>query len=321
MPLSPGRRIFPARAPRVLRLNALPLPRTELGLGCAAVLLACVFSALGGVAFFGAMRGEPGTSALAGLLVRVLCNFSCLAVPLWKGTSLPRIRRWSGNRGLWCWGALGVVSTASYYLALPLVGSGIAMFLNAGSGIFVAALGPALTGQRTARACWLGAAGSFVGLYLLCLPGAGEMHSAFGAFLALLSGLFGGLAYLLVARARAAYRAETVMLHWSFVNVLAVLGFVFFFPPRWPGLADTWLLFGLAGLCGAASQYLTSIGYQKAPPSLAACLAYLCPVLGLALDATLFGFRFGLPELVGAAIVVGFGVALPLAKARCSARG
>jgi drug/metabolite transporter (DMT)-like permease len=314
MPLQPGRRIFPTRALRLAQ--TFPYPRTEQGLGCAAMLVACIFSALCGAAFFRAVRAEPGVSPLAGILIRVVCNFSCLAWPLLWGAPLPRLRRWQGNRALWCWGVLGVVATTCYYLALPLVGSGLTMFLNAGSGIFVAALGPWLTGQRTARSHWLGALGSCAGLYLLCLAGGGAPGSALGALLALLSGLFGGLAYLLVARRRAAYGPETVTLHWTFVNLLAYLGFVFFYPPRWPGLADTWVLFVAAGLAGAASQFFTALSYQKAPASLAACLCYLSPVLGLALDACLFGLRFGPAELVGAATVLAFGVAMPLLSAR-----
>lgn len=313
MSLHPGRRIFPTRT-----FSSLPIsyPRTELGSGCAAMLIACVLSALCGAAFFFALRNEPGASPLAGIFLRVLCNISCLAIPLLRGAAPPKLRRWRGNRGLWCWGVLGVIATTSYYLALPLVGAGLTMFLNAGSGIFVAALAPWLTGQRTARCHWLGALGSCAGLYLLCLPSGGGLRSALGALLALLSGLFGGLGYLLVARARAAYRPETVMLHWTFVNLIAYLGFLFFYPPKWPALGDTWLLFTVAGLCGAASQYFTSLGYQKAPASLAACLCYLGPVLGLALDACLFGMRFGAGELAGAALVLAFGVAVPLLKAR-----
>jgi len=280
------------------------------------MIIACLFGALCGASFYQALRTEPGVSPLAGVLVRILANLSCLVVPFLRGSALPKLRRWRGNRGIWCWGVLGAISTTCYYLAVPLVGSGLTMFLNAGSGIFVAALAPKLTGQRTARAQIFGALGSFAGLYLLCLPSGAGASAALGGVLALLAGFFGGVGYLLVARARAAYRPETVMLHWTFVNLVAYAGFLFFYPPRWPTMGDTWLFFVVAGLCAAASQYFTSLSYQKAPAALAGCLSYLCPVLGLAVDALAFGFRFGPTELTGAALVIAFGVAMPILKAK-----
>ncbi|RZA09825.1 MAG: hypothetical protein EOP11_00285, partial [Proteobacteria bacterium] len=79
-------------------------PRSQAGLGAAAIITACVFSALGGAGFFHALRSEPGVSATAGILLRILANFSCLLIPLCAGRPLPTLRRWQGNRSLWLWG-------------------------------------------------------------------------------------------------------------------------------------------------------------------------------------------------------------------------
>jgi drug/metabolite transporter (DMT)-like permease len=307
---------------RVLTLpNRVPCLQSEAGLGAAAMLLACLLSALSTVGFFQAHTSDPNFSAPAGVLVRILANFSCLLIPLLRRKPLPKLQPWRGHRSLWLWALLGVLATTCYYLALPRVGCGITMFLNAGSGIFIAALAPYLLAQRTNRACWVGALGSFAGLFLLTPSGQGGSGPALGAFLAILSGLFGGLAFMMVARRRGKCSIESVMLHWGVANLIAYSGFLFFFPPTWPAGSAAWSALMLAGLAGAGSQYFTAVAYRKAPAALAACLCYLSPVLAIVCDAYLFNVKFGASALVGGAIVLFFGIGLPLANlARAPAR-
>ena len=276
------------------------------------MLAACVLNAIVGAGFYHAHQLDPRASPTAGIFLRILANFACLLVPLAQGRALPRLHPWRGHRCLWLWGLFGVLCTSTYFLAVPLVGAGLTMFLSAGSGIVVAALSPILCGQRTRRVHYLGAAGSFVGLSFLVPAGGGG--SLLGAVLAVFSGLAGGLALLMVARVRSAHRPETVMLHWTTANLLACGGFLFFFPPLWPTRPEAWAAYISAGLCAAASQYLTTLAYQKAPAPLLACLCYLSPVLGILADSVLFGMNLSTTAWIGVATVLFFGLALPLLK-------
>lgn len=295
---------------RVFWLRTTRFPRID-DAGVLPILAACALNALVGAGFYFAYQLDPKMSPATGGFIRVLCNFSCLFVPLFYVRALPKLRPWHGNRALWLWAFFGVLTTSLYFASIPMVGSGMSMFLNAGSGIFIVALAPFLTGQKSPLFHWLGVLGSFGGLYLLGHSASGA-NSAIGSFFALLSGLFGGLAMLMVARARKNYSPESIMLHWTVANVIAYAGFFFFIPPVLPTVGGAWVVLILTGVAAAGSQYLTAISYQRSSASFVACLSYLTPVLSLALDAIVFGFSFSRSALLGAAMVLGFGLILPL---------
>lgn len=292
----------------------------ETNIGLAAILGACVLNVAAASGFFFAHRVDPSFSAGAGIFVRILANFSCLLIPLSQGRALPRLLPWVGNRSLWLWGFFGVLTTGTYYLSIPLIGGGLSLFLNAGSGIFIVALAPLLTGQSSCWLHWLGALGSFSGLFLLS-SGAANPSSALGYLLAIVSGLFGGLALLMVARrARKPYPTDTVMFHWTLVNFVACSGFLFFVSPTWPAAPGAWVALVLAGFAATASQFLTAYAYQRAPAALVACLTYCGPVLSVAVDAWVFGLPFTTATIFGAGLVLAFGLLLPLLRHRRNLR-
>lgn len=299
-----------SRAAALKTRNALQALRID-DAGVIPIILACVINALVGAGFYYAYQIDPGMSAGTGGFIRVLANFSCLLIPLSQGRALPRIRAWHGNRALWLWAFFGVLTTSAYYLSIPLLGAGLSMFLNAGSGIFIVALAPLLAGQRSPLFHWFGVLGSFAGLFLLGQSANGSVP-AVGALLAVLSGLFGGLAMLMVARARKNYSPDSIMFHWTIANCLAYAGYFFFTPPTFPSLALTWGVLVVTGLGAAASQYLTAVSYQRSSASFVACLSYLTPIFSLVIDACIFGFSFSRSAILGAALVLGFGLVLPI---------
>lgn len=285
----------------------------EISRGIAAILFACALNAYVGAGFFLARQVDTSYSPETGIFLRVLMNLSCFLIPLCFGNPAPRPLRWKGNRSLWAWGMFGVITTTTYYLAFSYTTVGTVNFLNAGSGIFIVALAPILCAQSTPISHWLGVIGSLLGLYLLGSPSSAAFTSL-GSILATVSGLFGGLAMLMVARTRKAYRPETIMFHWTLVNLVAYCLFLSVRSPVWPSEPAAWGYLLSAGLAAAWSQYFMAYSYQRAPASLVACLTYLGPVLSLAVDVIVFKLHYPVTSLLGAGLILGFGCFFPLWK-------
>lgn len=268
-----------------------------------------------GAAFYQAHMLDPKFSSLGGSFIRVLANLAFIMIPiaLGRGEWGQLLLKPGQHRVLWLWGLFGALTVTCFFGALSLIGNGLASFLSASSGVFVAALAPFIARQRTGPAIWIGVLGAVAGLYLLGRTTSLEV-SPWGACLALLSGFFAAVAYLLVARTGSRYTPQTVMMTWCVAALSA--HFIAFIASgvSFPASPLAWILLVAAGLAASLSMHFTTVAYQNAPAGLVASLSYLAPVLSLGLDAIFFGIRPGPQAGLGALLVVGFGAFLPFLR-------
>lgn len=278
--------------------------------GVQSILIATLFGALMGAAFFAAHRREPAFSSFSGSFIRVLANLVFILLPF-SGAARPQVLPPRRHRSLWLWGFFGALSVTSFFAAIALIGNGPAAFLSASSGVFIAALSPFIARQRVSALNWLAISGSVAGMFVMS-AGTLENHSLLGVAAALMSGLSAALAYLMVARTKSAYTTSTIMMTWCLSAMTAHLLIFCFHPVAWPEGLATWGLLIAAGIAASLNQKFTARAFQLAPASLVASLSYLAPVLSLVLDSVFFGMQPTAAEGIGAALILGFGAMLPM---------
>lgn len=284
--------------------------------GIIAILAACVLNVVMGAGFYFARKADPSYDAMSGVFIRVVCNLIFVSLPLLRGGAFPKILPFKQNRPLWLWGFCGLLNTTSFFQSISMVGAGLTSFLNAGSGIFIASLAPLLAFQRTPLRDWLGVLFSLFGLFLITSAKFQFAGQTIGFALGIFSGMASAIGYLMVARTRGKYGPETVMLHWTLVNLTAFSLYFMLSPPHWPQVSAAWIALVVTGLTAASAQYLTAKAYQNAPASLVACLTYLSPVISVVVDIVYFKIPFQTQALVGIFIVLIFGATMPLLRRR-----
>lgn len=278
-----------------------------------AILFAGLLNALVGAGFYFAYHHEAGISAMAGVYVRVICNLFLVPLPWMLGRPGPQRKNFL-EPILWLWGGFGVLSAGSYYLALLKMGSGMTMFLNTGSGLFIAGLAPWIAGQALDRRNLIAIFGCLVGMSFIAGPSLNQTTSIWDIGLGIGSGLFAAIAYLIVARMRSRFSADTLLLHWTFANIL-VMGIVLLcIPTEWPSRVETWAILFISGIAAAGSQYMTATAYQLGQASIVACLSFLGPLLSVLTDMWLFEVELSQLAWVGVMAVTLCGMVLPFMR-------
>ncbi|WP_246628567.1 DMT family transporter [Methylomagnum ishizawai] len=274
--------------------------------GLAYMLAAGLLFAVMGVVVYAAALAEPPVAASMVSFVRVALNLSILLVPAVLA------RRVAGLFGdlrpsLWWRGVFGGVSLILSFAAIQRIGPGESAFLSASSGVFVAALGPYVLGQRNSWGVWLAIWGAWLGLFLLFQPGMGQGDWQ-GRALGLASGFLAALAYLMVARAGRSNPPGTVVFYFCLVATLIHLAWFAVEGVALPSGFQAWGWAVLAGLAGSAAQWFMTRAYQLAPAALVGAVGYVGPVLSVALGAWLFGKVPGNEALAGCGLVLLCGV-------------
>lgn len=282
------------------------------------VIVSSALSAIMGIAFYTAHTWDPNFSSLGGSFVRVLVNLLLIFVFM-SSNERPELLSPLRHKALWLWGLFGALTVATFFSSIHLVGSGLASLLCASSGIFIAALAPLLARQRVGWFSWIAIAGSLLGMCLLTPIDVGSPSLLFfnssqltGLFLASLSGLFCGLAYLMIARTGGKYSMTNVMFTWCLASIALHIGIFFFVSIHWPQTPKIWLLLLGAGVIATISQRMMTKAFQIAPAAKVAAISYLGPVLNLVFDSVLFDMNPSLQQKTGALIIVACGVGLPL---------
>jgi S-adenosylmethionine uptake transporter len=279
----------------------MSLTRRETG----AVLLAALANA-GAGALVLSVKEDPGFSPIVAMAIRVAANL--LLLLLFFRPSI-EIRSPFRQPTLWAWGFFGALTSYCYFGALPLAGAGLTNFLSAGSGVFIGAFAPFFLGRKTTGVQWLGILVSFFAMYLIAAP---EGRLGEGFLLAICSGIFAAFAYLMVAHRSSRESVAVVMSHWTIPNLALCAFFLIFSTPNFPTLPLTWIVLFVAGIMVASAQALLSIAYKSGEAQSIACLSYATPVFGLFFDLLLFGLEISLNAWLGCALILAFGMSLPL---------
>ena len=284
--------------------------------GFSAILLACLFSSLVGAAFFKAHLEDPHFSSFSGSFVRVLTNLVLIMILMMffkYRSSTPLLLPPHQHKSLWAWGLFGALTVTTYFAAIHLIGSGMTAFLGASSGVFIAALSAPVARQRTPPIMWLAIMGSVFGMYLLCNT-TNLNSSGLGCGLAIASGFFGAVAYLMIARTRSRYSVPTVMMTWCISALAAHLILFCAVPIAFPTTTKAWIFILIAAVSASMAQQLTTLAFQRSSASFVASLSYLTPVLSLLLDFLAFDLKPKVQTGLGALLIIAFGALIPSLK-------
>lgn len=244
-------------------------------------------------------------------LFRILINLLILLfTAIYLGQLRPLLG--DGRPSLWLRGLFGATALMLAFAAIARIGPGETAFLGASNAVFVALLSPILIQQKNSLLAWIAIIGSFIGIALLLSPQPG--NDLLGQSMALGSGLLGALAYLMIARTGNSNSPQTVIFYFCAVALLLHLLYFSFaefnLPQRWDVLAILLLI----GCSGSAAQQFMTRAYQSAPATLVSAVAYLGPVLTSVWDVMWFDRQATTNTIVGAIIMVLFGVLLPFIK-------
>lgn len=276
------------------------------------ILCAAGASTIASAAYYFAYQNEPATSGFCGVSVRILCNILFLFT---VGPSIKDIvfrNSFKEKPVLHFWALFGVLTVFSYFYAIPLVGAGLANFSNAGSNILIVVLSVVLLKHKVTRQNIFSLVGCAFGMLLLTVQAFGERISLAGFALAAASGVFAGLAYLMVVWSGESHHPKKIVWAWFWPNFLVVLTLLGFLDLRWPTQGLTWFALFIAGAGTAAAQYFTILAYQRGRSALVASLSYLGPAMSFAVDAAVFRLHFTALHVVGFALIVIFGGIWPL---------
>ena len=282
--------------------------------GVSCMLTASLLFSIMNACVFGATRADPALPSTVVSFIRVVINLACLLVP---ALAVGRLRPLLGDLrpSLWWRGIFGATALMLSFAAIARIGVGEAAFLHSSSGIFLALLSPWVLGQHTSRWSWLAIFGSLAGLALLLSP-RWEYGDWLGPTMALSSGWLAALAYLMVARSGLSNTPTTIVFYFCFVGILLHLACFAWIAPHWPRGLATWLWIGGSGLAATGAQLLMTRAYQHAPAALLGAVGYTGPVFSLGWSVLLFGQRPDTLPLLGCALVLICGAALPLLIAR-----
>ncbi|MCQ8181978.1 DMT family transporter [Methylomonas sp. SURF-1] len=288
-----------------------PTAKSAIRRGLLDMVLACLLFSLMNASVYAIRVFDATLPAGVISFFRILANLLILLLPaLFRGRTKALLG--DGRPSLWLRGLFGASALMLSFAAIVRIGPGESAFLTASSGVFVALLGPPILGQRNSLRAWLAIVGAFSGVSLLF--DIHDSHNLLGQSMALLSGLLSALAYLMVARAGRSNPPQTVIFYFCLVALPLHAAYFAAFGATLPLAYPVWGLLLLVGLFGSGAQHFMTRAYQRAPAALVSSIGYLAPVLSLVWAIALFGQIPAHSALLGAALIVVFGVLLPFLR-------
>lgn len=287
--------------------------------GLAYMLVASTLFAVMGVAVYQVKKWNPDESAVMASFIRILINFVfVLLIARWTKDAKGNVLGIKGLFGdfrwsLWMRGLFGTLAIMSSFYAMHAIGIGESSFLNSSHAVWVGLLGPFVIGQPNSRLGWLAILIGMVGLYLLYQPHF-EVDGFMGRTMGLASGFFAATAYMMISRAGRSNHPLTIVFYFMLVSTIIHLVWFLFSAPVWPTSEKAWLALSVAGISASFAQIFMTKAYQEAPAALVSAVSYANPVISLCFAMILFREIPNTHALIGAAIVVLSGVALPFVQ-------
>jgi drug/metabolite transporter (DMT)-like permease len=278
-------------------------------------LIASAFFALMSACVYAAHLAVPESGSLHISFVRAAVNLMVIVLPVCLISRDWKILVGDGRPSLWWRGLFGGTSLMLSFAGTQAIGIAESSFLHSSNAFFVAALAPAMLGQRNTASIWAILLISLFGMYLLMQPRFDDFHHL-GRVASLASGLAGALAYLMIARAGKTNHPTTIIFYFSFVACILHLLLLPFDHTPWPSNPRYWWLAVGAGFFATAAQYFMTRAYQQAPAVLSAIVGYASPVFSLVLSMLIFSRVPDQKAMLGSAIIICCGVILPLVQSR-----
>jgi S-adenosylmethionine uptake transporter len=271
-----------------------------------ALMSACVYAA---------HLSAPDSSSLLVSFVRALVNLILIVIPAFLHSRDWHVLIGDGRKELWLRGFFGGGSLILSFAGTQAIGMAESGFLHASNAFFVAALAPFLLGQRNSPSIWITLLISAAGMYLLLEPRFDDAHHL-GRAAAFTSGFMAAVAYVMIARAGKSNSPTTIVFYFTLVATLLHVVLLPFDHSPIPNNLDFWALAIAAGAFATFAQYFMTRAYQLSPAVINAIVGYASPVFGLLLSILLFGKHPDGKALIGAVIIIGCGMALPLIRGR-----
>lgn len=258
------------------------------------VFSALSFACMGATVKFSAPAGLPAQVFFRNLVTLAITTILALQMrqnPLAAGSNWPRLlaRALSGLAGV-----------TLYFVALAHLKLADASLLNKTSPFFVALFAAILLQEKLNRALVRALLIAFAGALLIIKPRFGM--SALPALAGLGSGLFAGLAYVLVRSLKGRESPNRIIFVFSLVSTLAAAPFLVAAPPhptpwQWLALAGT-------GLFAAGGQFGLTFAYHHAPAARVSIFSYLHVLFALLAGFVFWSEKPDPASLLGGVLIV-----------------
>ncbi len=210
-------------------------------------------------------------------------------------------------------GLFGSISVYLFYLGIVRLGLGMGTVLNYTYPVFAALLAPVLLREKLQPDVIVAVVLSFLGIYLVVNPsgiqavlGGGGPGSLFSfstaGLLSLLGGFFAAVAVVAIKKLRETDNSSVIYLAQCVFGAL-VIGYPtasssFAFPPI------MWLILLAIGCLATIAQMMMTEAYAHVSATEGSLLAFLVPVLNVALGALVFGETMQPLALAGSVAVL-----------------
>ncbi len=198
----------------------------------------------------------------------------------------------------------GLAGVILYFLALGKMNLADASLLNKTSPFFVTVFAVIFLKERFNRDLIPALAAAFVGAIMVIKPRFD--YAMLPALAGFGSGLFAGMAYVLVRSLRGQESPNRIILTFSLVSSLAMLPFLVANPPH--PTTGQWLALLGTGVFAAGGQYGLTFAYHHAQASRISVFTYLHVLFALLLGALLWGEQMDTLSLIGGALIIGAAV-------------
>lgn len=238
-----------------------------------------------------------------------VCALVVFAYARLRGLSLASSR----PIGQLAFGVIAAVSLALYFVAIGMLPLVTATALNYTAPLFIALfLGLQLPRRSAATMLWVAA--GFVGACLVLQPSFSD-GSPTGVMLALLSGVTGAAAYLLLGRLGRSGEPQRVTAFYFSAVVVLLAGI----PTLARGFSivawDQLALVVTIGLLATLAQLAVFKAYAISTPLIPSTLSYSVVIFSSLLGAWLWGDQLGFWEALGIALIVASGVLVSAGQA------
>jgi drug/metabolite transporter (DMT)-like permease len=208
-------------------------------------------------------------------------------------------------------GAIGGGSVYLFYLSVVHLGAGRATFINNTYVIFGALLAVWILGERFGPMLAAGSTAALTGLALLTNAFGADSHANLYDLAAILSAFSAAYVVVTIRQLHATDHSSTIFAAQCVYGLLICTGPAAFHPQPVSPLA--WSMMVLAGIFAAIGQLTMTRAFRDLPVAEGSLLQMLVP-LGIAGGGIVFfNERFTLPELAGAALILG-GTAITAAR-------
>lgn len=224
----------------------------------------------------------------------------------------PHTRRWLLVRGF-----VGASSMACLFYGSIHVPIAVASLFSNANVFFIGVLAHVFLSEKITKSRAVCTVLGFLGITLVLAegltPGGQRVGDAIDYFITFSSGFLSAVAYFSVRKMKAV-PATLIILSLAVAGlVLAGIGFVLqgFHPPR---DVSAFLVLALSSVPAIVGQFCMTWSFQSAQAGLVSTGQYAGPVFAAGFGALFFSERLTQLELIGAAIAIVFGVALPIAE-------